>query len=60
MNMNDDTQKEMIIIPSFRGVEDVSVGKFSCFELLGLEVSILGSQGIESCCFSSKGIDPCL
>ena len=31
MNMNDDTQKEKIIIPSFVGAEDVSVGKFSDF-----------------------------
>ena len=59
MNMNDDTQKEMIIIPSFRGVEDISLGKSNCFELLGLEDSIFGSQRIESCCFSSKGIESC-
>ena len=31
MNINDDTQKEKIIIPSFRGAEDVSVGKSSDF-----------------------------
>ena len=31
MNIDDDTQKEKIIIPSFWGVEDVSVGKFSHF-----------------------------
>ena len=43
MNKDDDTQKENIIIPSFGGVEDVSVGKSSCFELLRPKDSILGS-----------------
>ena len=43
MNMVDNTQKEKIIIPSFGGAEDVSVGKFNCFKLLGLEDSILYS-----------------
>ena len=43
MNMDDDTQKEKIIIPSFRGAEDVSVDKSNCFELLGPEDLILGS-----------------
>ena len=57
--MDDDTQKEKIVITSFRGVEDVFVGKSSCFELLRPEDSILCSQWIESRCFSSKGIDPC-
>ena len=58
MNMNDDTQKEKIIIPNFGGAKDVSIGKSNYFELLGFEDSILGSQGIEFCCFNSKGIDP--
>ena len=31
MNTNDDTQKEKIIIPSFRSAEDNSVGEFSDF-----------------------------
>ena len=31
INMDDDTYKESMIIPSFGGVEDVSVGRFSCF-----------------------------
>ena len=31
MNTNDDTQKEMIIIPSFGGAENISVGKSSDF-----------------------------
>ena len=31
MNMDDDTQKEKIIIPSFGGVEDVFIGKFNDF-----------------------------
>ena len=31
MNMDDNTQKEKIIIPSFMGVENVSVGKSSDF-----------------------------
>ena len=60
MNMDDDTQKKKIIIPSFGGGEDVSVSKSNCFKLLGPENSILGSQGIESCCFSSKRKDSIL
>ena len=31
MYVNDDTQKEKTIIPSLGGVEDVSVGRSSCF-----------------------------
>ena len=31
MNTNDDTQKEKIIIPSFKGAEDISVSKSSDF-----------------------------
>ena len=31
MNTNDDTHKEKIIIPSFKGVEDVSAGKSNDF-----------------------------
>ena len=57
--MHDDTQKEKIIIPSFEGAEDVPEGKSSYFKLMGPEDSILGSQGIESCCFSSKKIESC-
>ena len=41
MNTNDDTQKEKLIIPSFKGAGDVSAGKSSDFYLLGLEESIL-------------------
>ena len=59
MNMDNDTQKEKIIIPSFGGGEDVFVSKSSYFELLGHEDSILGSRGIESCCFNFKGVESC-
>ena len=58
MNMNDDTQKENIIISSFDGVKDISVSKFNYFRLLEPEDSIFCVSGIESCCLSSKGIDP--
>ena len=57
--MDDDTQKEKNVIPSFGGDDDVFMGKSSCFELLGIKDLIFDSQRIESCCFSSKGIDLC-
>ena len=31
ISMNDGTQKEEMIIPSFSGAEDVLVGKSNCF-----------------------------
>ena len=40
MYMDDDTQKEKTIIPSLGGAEDVSVGRFNYFQLLGPEDSI--------------------
>ena len=55
MYIDDDTQKEKIIIPSLGGVADISVSRSSCFQLLKLENSILVENGIESCCSSSKG-----
>ena len=58
MYIDDDTQKEKIIIPSLGGANDVSMGRSSCFQLLKLENSILVENGIESCCSSSKGINP--
>ena len=58
MYMDDDTKKEQTIIPSLGVAEDVSVDRSSCFQLLGPEDSILVKKGIESCCSSSKGIDP--
>ena len=45
MYVNDDTQKEKTIIPSLGGVEDVSVGRSSYFQLLELEDSILVEKG---------------
>ena len=41
--MDDDTHKEKIIISSFGGAEDVSVGKSNFFKPLGPEDLILGS-----------------
>ena len=58
MYINDDTQKEKTIIPSLGGVEDVFVGRSNCFHLLEPEYLILVKKRIESCCSSSKGIDP--
>ena len=58
MYIDDDTQKEKTIIPSLDGEDDVSVGKFSCFQLLESEDSILIKKGIKSCCSSSKRVDP--
>ena len=58
MYINDDTQKEKIIIPSLGGVEDVFVSRSSYFQLLELEDSILVEKEIKSCCFGSKEIDP--
>ena len=49
MNMDDDTEKEKIFIPSFRDIEDVFVGKSNCFELLGPKDLIFGSKGIDPC-----------
>ena len=48
-----------MIILSFGGTEDVSIGKFDCFQLLDAKDSILVEKGIESCCLDSKGIDHC-
>ena len=55
--IDDDTEKEKTIIPSLGGVEDVSVGRSNCFQLLEPEDLILVDKVIESCCSSSKGID---
>ena len=57
MYIDDDTQKEKIIIPSLGGAEDVYVGRVSCFQLLEVEDSIFVDKGIESCCSGSRGID---
>ena len=48
-----------MVIPSFGGAEDVSVGRSGCFQLLDAEDSILIEQEIKSCCLSSKGIKSC-
>ena len=58
MYIDDDTQKERIIIPSLGGAEDVSVGRSSCFQILEPKDSIFIEKRIESCCSGSKGIDP--
>ena len=47
-----------MIIPSFGGAKDVSEEDPIVFQLLDAEDSIFVEQGIKSCCFSSKGIDP--
>ena len=56
--MDDVTQKKKTIILNLGRAKDVSVGRSSCFQLLGPEDSILIEKGIESCCSGSKGIDP--
>ena len=38
INMNNDTQKERMFILSFGGVEDVLIGKSSCFYLLEIQL----------------------
>ena len=58
IKMDDDTQKEQMIIPSFEGVEDVLVGRSHGFQLLDTKGSILVDKGVESCCLNSKRINP--
>ena len=47
-----------MIIPSFGGVEDVSLRRSNCFQLLDAKVLILVEEEIKSYCLGSKGIDP--
>ena len=58
MYIDDNTQKKKTIIPSLGGAEGVSASRSSCFQLLEPEKSILVEKGIESCCSSSKEINP--
>ena len=55
MNMDDDTQKEKIIIPSFRGAEDVSVDKSNCLSFWDLKTRSLVLKGSSLVALVSRG-----